>query len=77
MLNITGAISEQPADGEGLTGPADYWVETLTTWATEIGIDTFVLWPSIPDEEQIEAWGSDIAPRVRDEVAGRRTEVIA
>jgi alkanesulfonate monooxygenase SsuD/methylene tetrahydromethanopterin reductase-like flavin-dependent oxidoreductase (luciferase family) len=72
MLNVTGAIGEQPAEGEGLTGPADYWVETLTTWATEIGIDTFVLWPSIPDEQQVEAWGSEIAPRVRDEVASRR-----
>jgi alkanesulfonate monooxygenase SsuD/methylene tetrahydromethanopterin reductase-like flavin-dependent oxidoreductase (luciferase family) len=72
MLNVTGAIGEQPADGEGLTGPADYWVETLTTWASEIGIDTFVLWPSIPDEQQVHIWGTEVAPRVRAEVAARR-----
>src|SRR5438270_5000767 len=73
MLNVTGAIGEQPADG--LHGPPDYWVSTLTTWATEIGIDTFVLWPSIPEEQQVEAWGSEIAPRVRDEVARRRGSI--
>jgi len=72
MLNVTGSIGEQPVEGPGLTGSVDYWVETLTKWATEIGIDTFVLWPSIPDERQVEVWGSEVAPRVREEVASQR-----
>jgi alkanesulfonate monooxygenase SsuD/methylene tetrahydromethanopterin reductase-like flavin-dependent oxidoreductase (luciferase family) len=73
LLNITGSIgTETVTDGGGVSGPTDYWVETLAGWATDIGIDTFILWPAIPDEQQVQIWGSEIAPRVRADVAGRR-----
>jgi alkanesulfonate monooxygenase SsuD/methylene tetrahydromethanopterin reductase-like flavin-dependent oxidoreductase (luciferase family) len=73
MLNITGSIGSEPAaeDG-GLSGPAEYWVETLASWATNVGIDTFILWPAIADEQQVKIWASAVAPRVRAEVAARR-----
>jgi alkanesulfonate monooxygenase SsuD/methylene tetrahydromethanopterin reductase-like flavin-dependent oxidoreductase (luciferase family) len=73
MLNITGSIgADVTTEGGGLSGPIDEWVETLARWATDIGIDTFILWPAIPDEKQVEILGSEVAPRVREEVAGRR-----
>ena len=44
---------------------------------TDVGLDTFILWPTIPDEQQVETWASDVAPQVRTEVARIRTETIA
>ena len=76
MLNVSGSISET-TEGEGINGPVDHWIETLATWATQIGIDTFILWPTIPDEQQVETWASDVVPQVRTEVARIRTETIA
>jgi alkanesulfonate monooxygenase SsuD/methylene tetrahydromethanopterin reductase-like flavin-dependent oxidoreductase (luciferase family) len=73
MLNITGSIGAEPTEGGGLAGSGDYWVDTLSGWATDIGFDTFILWPAIPDEQQVAIWGSEVAPRVRAEVAALRT----
>ena len=67
MLNVSGSIGD--IEGDGINGPATYWVDTLTQWATHIGIDTFILWPTIPDEKQIEAWATEVVPQVRAEVA--------
>jgi alkanesulfonate monooxygenase SsuD/methylene tetrahydromethanopterin reductase-like flavin-dependent oxidoreductase (luciferase family) len=72
MLNVTGSIGTESTENGGIAGSADYWIETLTTWATDIGIDTFILWPAIPDEQLVQLWGSEVAPQVRPEVAARR-----
>lgn len=71
MLNFGGVLGAAPVDG-GLSGGADEWVERLAGWATEHGIDTFVLWPGVLDSGQVESWGRDVAPAVRAEVEGRR-----
>jgi alkanesulfonate monooxygenase SsuD/methylene tetrahydromethanopterin reductase-like flavin-dependent oxidoreductase (luciferase family) len=73
MLNITGSIGAEPTEAGGVTGSVDYWVDTLSGWATGVGFDTFILWPATPDEQQVEIWGSEVAPRVHAEVAARRT----
>jgi alkanesulfonate monooxygenase SsuD/methylene tetrahydromethanopterin reductase-like flavin-dependent oxidoreductase (luciferase family) len=72
LLNVTGSIGAEPAEDGGISGSVDYWVGTLSGWATDIGFDTFILWPAIPDEQQVQIWGSEVAPRVRAEVAARR-----
>jgi alkanesulfonate monooxygenase SsuD/methylene tetrahydromethanopterin reductase-like flavin-dependent oxidoreductase (luciferase family) len=72
MLNVTGSIGAEPAENGGLAGSSEQWAERLTTWATDVGIDTFILWPSIPEEQQVQIWGSEVAPSVRAEVAARR-----
>jgi alkanesulfonate monooxygenase SsuD/methylene tetrahydromethanopterin reductase-like flavin-dependent oxidoreductase (luciferase family) len=71
MLNFGGSIGADAADG-GLGGSVDEWVERLSGWATEIGIDTFVLWPSVPDPAQVETFGTRVASGTRAEVARRR-----
>jgi alkanesulfonate monooxygenase SsuD/methylene tetrahydromethanopterin reductase-like flavin-dependent oxidoreductase (luciferase family) len=73
MLNITGSIGAEPTEDGGVTGSVDYWIDTLSGWATDIGFDTFILWPAIRDEQQVAIWGSEVAPRVRAEVAARRS----
>jgi alkanesulfonate monooxygenase SsuD/methylene tetrahydromethanopterin reductase-like flavin-dependent oxidoreductase (luciferase family) len=72
MLNLRGAIGRVEAEDGGMGGEVDEWVETLSGWATEIGLDTFILWPVVPDEQQVEEFGSQVAPRVREEVERRR-----
>jgi hypothetical protein len=52
-----------------LIGPVERWVDTLTGWATELGVDTFVFWPPDTGTESIERFAADIAPSVRDRVA--------
>lgn len=82
LLNFGGVIAMAPAgegggvgslDGHALSGSVDEWVERLADWATEHGIDTFILWPQLLEPAQIRLWGSEIAPRVRAEVDRRRS----
>jgi alkanesulfonate monooxygenase SsuD/methylene tetrahydromethanopterin reductase-like flavin-dependent oxidoreductase (luciferase family) len=68
--NLSGNIGE---GGEGpLEGPASKWVETLTGFALEHGMDTFIYWPSQDHERQTEVFANEVAPAVREAVqAGR------
>jgi len=49
-----------------LDGPVEGWTDTLAGWATELGLDTFVLWPS--DAAQVERFAAEVVPAVRDAV---------
>ena len=71
MVNVSGSI-DVATGAEGITGSVDDWVDLLSVWATELGIDTFILWPTTPGERQVELFGREVAPRVRAEVATRR-----
>jgi len=68
--NLSGNIG---AEGEGpLDGPASRWVDTLTGFALEYGMDTFIYWPSQDHERQTEVFANEVAPAVREAVqAGR------
>jgi alkanesulfonate monooxygenase SsuD/methylene tetrahydromethanopterin reductase-like flavin-dependent oxidoreductase (luciferase family) len=45
LYNVVGSIGPRTG-GQGLNGPVDLWVETLASWVTELGFDTFVFWPA-------------------------------
>jgi len=70
MVNLSGSIAVSGA--EGISGGVDDWVDLLAGWATELGIDTFILWPTTPGERQVELFGTEVAPEVRVEVTTRR-----
>jgi alkanesulfonate monooxygenase SsuD/methylene tetrahydromethanopterin reductase-like flavin-dependent oxidoreductase (luciferase family) len=72
MLNFSGTIGGAAATGGGITGSVDDWVDLLSGWATELGVDTFILWPGMPDAAQVAAFGTEVARRVRAEVERRR-----
>jgi alkanesulfonate monooxygenase SsuD/methylene tetrahydromethanopterin reductase-like flavin-dependent oxidoreductase (luciferase family) len=73
LYNVSGRITDGDR-GEGpLDGPVDHWAETLSRWATELGLDTFVFWPGEASREQIERFASDVAPAVRREVERARS----
>ena len=69
--NISGRIGEE--SDNPLDGPASKWIETLTGFAFEHGMDTFIFWPSEDHERQTEAFANEVAPAVNEAVRKART----
>ena len=65
VYNVSGAIVDGPTRGL-LEGPPEHWVDTLTEFATELGFDTFVFWPSEDPGAQLERFGGEVVPALRD-----------
>ncbi len=68
IFNVGGVITDRPDDGSQLNGPADQWVETLTGWAIELGVDAFVYWPPDTGTRGVERFAAEVAPAVREGV---------
>ena len=72
VVNISGSIGrgERADRGASVAGPLDgppaHWIETLTTWGIDLGIDGFVFWPPDPGTTQIERFAAEIVPAVRE-----------
>jgi len=67
--------------GEGhrslLDGPVEHWVEELTRFAVEFGMDTFIYWPSEDHVRQVELFAGEVVPAVREAVAAERSRTSA
>ena len=59
--------------GQGLNGPVELWIETLTEWATDLGLDTFVFWPEDAAEQQVRLFAEEVVPGVLENVNALRT----
>jgi alkanesulfonate monooxygenase SsuD/methylene tetrahydromethanopterin reductase-like flavin-dependent oxidoreductase (luciferase family) len=68
LYNVKGTIADGPAS-EQLHGPPDHWIETLTSFAVELGFDSFIFWPQDDVLGQIERFAQDVVPGVREAVA--------
>jgi alkanesulfonate monooxygenase SsuD/methylene tetrahydromethanopterin reductase-like flavin-dependent oxidoreductase (luciferase family) len=75
IINFQGLIGEQSAParselpvgylaGEPLSGPVDWWVETLAGFVDD-GFDTLVFWPVERTADQVELFAGAVAPRAR------------
>jgi alkanesulfonate monooxygenase SsuD/methylene tetrahydromethanopterin reductase-like flavin-dependent oxidoreductase (luciferase family) len=64
VYNVSGAILDESTRGR-LEGPPEHWVETLTRFATELGFDTFVFWPSDDHRMQLERFAQEVIPELR------------
>jgi alkanesulfonate monooxygenase SsuD/methylene tetrahydromethanopterin reductase-like flavin-dependent oxidoreductase (luciferase family) len=71
IYNVMGLITDGPKQG-WLTGPVDYWVDELTRLAVEVGMDTFIYWPSDDRLHQLELFAAEVVPAVQDQVAKTR-----
>lgn len=76
IYNVGGrltASAPQPASGTDaqITGPVDHWVKVLSHFALDLGFASFILW-SQPDEATLRTFIEEVAPGVRERVAGRR-----
>jgi len=65
VYNLSGAITDGERGADALTGPVQHWVETLTSWVTDIGVDSLVFWPADASVEQVERFAREIVPAVR------------
>jgi alkanesulfonate monooxygenase SsuD/methylene tetrahydromethanopterin reductase-like flavin-dependent oxidoreductase (luciferase family) len=73
VYNIGGSITpEVGGGGEGvLVGPVGHWIETLTAWAVDPGIDACIFWPTANELIQVERFAGEVAPAVREALAAR------
>ncbi len=70
VYNVSGNIG---AEGDGLLdGPVSKWVEELTRFALELGMDTFIYWPQDDHVSQVEVFAQEVVPAVREAVAAER-----
>jgi alkanesulfonate monooxygenase SsuD/methylene tetrahydromethanopterin reductase-like flavin-dependent oxidoreductase (luciferase family) len=61
VYNVSGRIVDGPVRGL-LDGPPDHWVETLSSFASDLGFDTFVFWPGEEPEAQLERFAAEVVP---------------
>jgi alkanesulfonate monooxygenase SsuD/methylene tetrahydromethanopterin reductase-like flavin-dependent oxidoreductase (luciferase family) len=76
LYNLMGTITEGPVRGL-LQGPVAHWVETLTRFTVELGLDTFIFWPDGEQVGQLARFAAEVVPRVREAVAGARPTAAA
>ncbi len=70
LYNLSGFIGPE---GDGvLEGPVSRWVEQLSSFALEFGMDTFIYWPPGDHVGQLELYSSEVVPAVREAVAAAR-----
>jgi alkanesulfonate monooxygenase SsuD/methylene tetrahydromethanopterin reductase-like flavin-dependent oxidoreductase (luciferase family) len=72
IYNLGGVITDGPVGDGPLVGPVELWVETLTAWALDLGVDAFIFSPTDMTTGDIERFGFEIAPAVRENVAQAR-----
>jgi alkanesulfonate monooxygenase SsuD/methylene tetrahydromethanopterin reductase-like flavin-dependent oxidoreductase (luciferase family) len=65
LANVNGRIVNGATNGF-LDGPTDHWVETLVSLVRDHRFDGFVLWPTEDPLTQIERFGSEVVPAVRE-----------
>jgi len=71
MYNLMGLITDGPMHGY-FTGPVDYWADQLTRLVVEVGMDTFIYWPTDDHRRQLERFAAEVVPAVRTQVAQAR-----
>jgi alkanesulfonate monooxygenase SsuD/methylene tetrahydromethanopterin reductase-like flavin-dependent oxidoreductase (luciferase family) len=70
--NLSGWIGE---GGDGpLDGPISRWVEELSRFALELGMDTFIYWPQDDHVRQVEVFAREVVPAVHEAVAAERPD---
>ena len=70
--NISGMIGKEV--DSSLSGPTSRWIDALSRLALELGMDTFIYWPSEDHVRQVELFAHEIVPAVRETVAAARRD---
>ncbi len=67
LYNVGGLVLDGPARGM-FQGPATHWIDALAECVLELGLDTFIFWPSEEPQVQLERFAADVVPGVREAV---------
>lgn len=71
IYNVSGKIT-QGERGKSFEGPASYWIDELTRFAVELGMDAFIFWPTADPTTQLRRFVEEVVPAVRSAVAQSR-----
>jgi len=71
IYNVVGAIGTGRG-GPGLTGDVPSWIDTLSDCSVDLGLDTFIFWPTTAPLTQLEVFAREVVPGVRQRVSERR-----
>ena len=74
IYNLGGRITDGAVGDGPLIGPVELWVETLTSWVLDLGIDAFLFAPPDMGTGGIERFAAEVAPAVREAVRASRHE---
>lgn len=69
IYNLTGRITDGEVGDGPLVGPVEQWVERLTEWYLDLGVDTFIFWPADAETRDVERFAQDVVPAVLDATA--------
>ena len=69
IYKLGGVITDSTIGDAPLVGPVDVWVETLTEWALDLGVDAFIFAPPDMGTRGVERFAQEIAPAVREAVS--------
>jgi alkanesulfonate monooxygenase SsuD/methylene tetrahydromethanopterin reductase-like flavin-dependent oxidoreductase (luciferase family) len=75
IYNVVGSIGSARG-GPGLTGDVATWVDTLADWSVDMGLDTFIFWPTMSPMDQLEVFAGEVVPGVRQRVLERRAQPV-
>jgi alkanesulfonate monooxygenase SsuD/methylene tetrahydromethanopterin reductase-like flavin-dependent oxidoreductase (luciferase family) len=70
IYNVVGTIGA--GRGSGLIGDVRTWIDALTDWSLDLGLDTFIFWPKHAPLAQLEIFATEVVPGVRQRVGERR-----
>jgi alkanesulfonate monooxygenase SsuD/methylene tetrahydromethanopterin reductase-like flavin-dependent oxidoreductase (luciferase family) len=77
FYNLPGVVLGQeqtnlrPSRPNVIVGPASHWIDEITGYYHNVGMDSFIFWPAGGnEEEQIRHFAEEVAPGVRARVAG-------
>jgi len=76
IYNVMATVGQADAS-EGVSGSPEELAEIFAGWATELGFDTFVFWPTDPTPEQVRLFADEVVPLTRELVAGIRSDSTA
>jgi alkanesulfonate monooxygenase SsuD/methylene tetrahydromethanopterin reductase-like flavin-dependent oxidoreductase (luciferase family) len=66
IVNVSGTVTDGEVGDGPLDGPVRLWVDRLTGWALDLGIDAFIVWPPDSGTTMIEQVAAEIVPAVRE-----------
>ena len=64
VYNVGGTINDTPTR-DLLKGSPEQWIETLASFARELGFDTFIFWPEEEPLDQLERFAEEVVPALR------------
>jgi hypothetical protein len=66
-IDETGQLDKSNGDKAPLVGPVSHWIDWIASSYKDLGVDTFVFWPSVEGQEnnQVRVFAEQVVPKVR------------